>query len=187
MAYLGPDDIYLYALRAIERVKRKFPIADAVTFARILVALSFQESCIRKTTAEYACFDTEARPRRADGTLASSAFGLTQVLEGTQRSIEKMMKWPARPYADRSDPQYAMDLGAAYLGYLYNGGAKTPRGDWFKTLVAYHDGHYSKKGAGNAYAKRIYEHLKLFDFAAIARHNAMTIAALEFNNRAEFR
>lgn len=187
MAYLAPDDVYIHALRAIPKVTKKYPVADAVQFARVLVGLSFQESCIAKNTPGQTCFDTQARPLDKKGNAISSALGLTQVLNGTQRAIEKMMKWPARPLADRADAQYALDLAAAYLAYHYNSGNKKNRGDWYKALVAYHDGHYSKGGAGNTYARLVLGHLKRFDFAAIARRNGTTVAQLEFINRGEFR
>ncbi len=187
MAYLGPDEIYVLALRAIKRVTTKYPVADGVAFARLLVALSFQESCLNKGATDQKCFDTEARPRDAKGRLKSSAYGLTQVMEGTQRNIERFMKWPKRPLEDRSNPQYAMELSAAYMAYLYNGGDKTPSGDWYKTLVAYHDGHYSKGGVGHSYAKTVMGFLKRFDFAGIVKRLGSDVAMLEFDNRAEFR
>jgi hypothetical protein len=188
MAYIGPDSVYLHALRAIPKVTGKFPIADRVAFARILVGLAFQESCIRKNTANQVCFDTEARPLDKNGRAISSALGLTQVLERTQGWLEKIMKWPKQPLSRRTDPQYAMDLAAAYLAYLYSGGMKTPKGSWYKALVAYHDGHYSAKGAGHAYATMILKHIQGFDFAAIARRTSNpSIALLEYTNRTEFR
>ncbi|HVZ39942.1 MAG TPA: transglycosylase SLT domain-containing protein [Candidatus Kapabacteria bacterium] len=187
MALLGPDDIYLYALRAIPKVTWKYPVADEVQFARVLVALSYEESCRDKNAEGQVCFNSDARPVNKNGKRLSSALGLTQMLEGTQPWVEALMGWPERPLDDRSDPQYAEDLAAAYLAYLYNGGMKVPRGDWYKALVAYHDGHYSKGGAGNSYARTVIKYLKRFDFAEIARRNASTIAALEFINRGEFR
>lgn len=191
MAYLDNDDVYLLALRAIPKVTDRYPVADGNTFARILTGLSFQESCVNKKAKGYLCFDTEARPLNSKGTAISSALGLTQVLTGTQRAIEKLMHWPERSYSDRADPQYAMDLCAAYLAYFYNGGAKTPRGDWYKALVAYHDGHYSKGGAGNSYAKTVLKHVGLFDFAGVAKRKGTAagevFAGLQFQIRSEFR
>jgi hypothetical protein len=175
--------VYVLALRSIPKITGKYPVADARAFARILTALSFQESCLKKATKGYECFDTEARPSDK----SSSAYGITQVVEGTQRNVERLMKWPKRPLADRSDPQYAMDLSAAYLAYLYNGGDHTPPGDWWAALVAYHDGHYSKKGAGHTYAKIVMGNLKLFDFAGIVKSLGPDVAMLDYQNRAEFR
>ncbi|MEP7220486.1 MAG: transglycosylase SLT domain-containing protein [Bacteroidota bacterium] len=184
--YLGPDDIYTLALQAIPVVTAKYPVADQEEFARILTGVSYQESCIAKNPKSLTCFDTTARPYNKDGTLASSAYGITQVLKKTQRNIERFMKWPERPYDDRSDPMYDMLLAAAYLAYLYNGGDRTPRGDWHKALVAYHDGHYSAKGAGQTYARLIMGWLPRFDFAGISlRRN--NVSALIYDNRAEFR
>ncbi|MEP7217639.1 MAG: transglycosylase SLT domain-containing protein [Bacteroidota bacterium] len=184
--YIGPDDVYVLALQAIPIVTAKYAVDDQTKFAQILTGMAYQESCIAKSTKNLTCFDTEARPYNSKGELASSAYGITQILKGTQRNIERLMGWPERPLNDRSDPQYAVELAAAYLAYLYNGGDKTPRGDWTKALVAYHDGHYSKKGAGHSYAKLIMSWLPRFDFAGIAsrRNNARTLV---YNNRAEFR
>ena len=61
MAFLKPENVYILALQAIPKVTTKFPIADKLEFARILTGLSFQESCVKKTTKDYECFDTEAR------------------------------------------------------------------------------------------------------------------------------
>lgn|GEM_PF-3701672 len=206
MAYLNPDQVYYLALEAIPKVIEKYPVSNRLEFAKVLTGQAFQESCLDKKRP-YACFDTEAKPyaNKQRTKVKSTAFGLTQVLEGTQRAIERLMGWPQRPLDDRSNPVYALALAAAYMGYFYNGGAKTPRGDWHAALVSYHDGHYSKGGAGQTYAKLIKKHVGLFDLDnwgvrvdtdPAVRQSLIDIGAnitqggarwLEHLNRAEFR
>lgn len=154
---LSPAEVYNLARIAIPKISAKYPVRDAREFARWMVALSFQESCTAKNAANWRCFDTDA----AAG--VSSALGLTQVLKGTQRGIEKDMGWEERPFDDRRNPEYSMALGAAYIGYLL----KRNGGDWYKTFSAYHDGHYKAGGPGNAYARKIEGHYKMFPWDTI--------------------
>lgn len=180
MAYLAPDTVYQHALQGVARAAQHYAIPSQVALARVMVAQAFEESCIDKNTPGRVCFNTKAKA----GT--TSATGVWQQTKPTQRQIEKMMGWPQRPYADREDPQYSGELAAAYMAYFLNGARKTPKGDLHGALVAYHDGHWSKNGAGNAYARLILNnYYPLFDFAAMERSNSL-LDTLAFGARREF-
>lgn len=180
---LRPTAVYLFALRAIAVVREKYPVADEKYFARLLVCVSFQESCIAKTAAGFECFDTEAKAK------TTTATGLMQVLKGTQRAIEKFMGWPNRPLDDRKDPQYALMLGAAYLGYLYN--RKSNGKDWTRTIASYHDGHYKGSNSpGAKYAGLVLGHYAKFDWVKIEAEAAgidPMFAGLLWGARVEFK
>lgn len=180
---LKPSAVYDYALRAISTIRNKYPVSDERYFARLLVCISFQESCIAKNAVGFECFDTEAKAK------TTTATGLMQVLTGTQRYIEKLMKWPQRPFDDRKDPQYALELGAAYLGYLY--GRKANGKDWFRTIASYHDGHYKGSNSpGAKYARLVMGHYQKFDWNAIeieASRQSNTFASFLWNARPEFK
>lgn len=172
---LTPSEVYVLALLSTQKAQLKWNIPDPKAFARTLVGLAFQESCLNKGAEDLRCMDTDARPYNAKTKkYLSSALGLTQVLDGTQRAIERLMGadkplsgWSYKPGDARRNPLYAMDLAAAYMGYFVNGGAKTPKGSIPAALVAYHDGHYSKNGAGQSYARAIAKHIESFDWAVI--------------------
>lgn len=175
MAALAPHEVYTLALWAIPQVMWKYPVPDQTAFARVLVAQAFQESCTNKKAEGYKCFDPDASPK------SSSALGVWQTLKGTQRAIEKMMKWPQRPLDDRRIPSYSALLGAAYMGYQYS-----RYGDWRKALKAYHDGHWSKKKTkGDTYASLVLDkHMRLFDFTAMEQMPGVGVLAVV--NRTEF-
>jgi hypothetical protein len=170
---LKEHQVYLLALRAIPKVTKKYPVDDELGMARVLVGLAWQESK----------FDPKAANK------SSSARGLTQVLKGTQPAIEKLMGWPAKDPDARFDAQYAMDLAAGYMAYHYN--RKGSKGNWRKSLVAYHDGHYSANGAGVGYAKLILDqHMKLWNWAKVtedAQREDRSVAATTYAFREEFR
>lgn len=67
-----------------------------------------------------------AVPRDSDGNLLSSAKGLTQLIDGTARSLGVQ---------DPFDPEQNLNGGAKYLGQLYQ-----HFGDWDTAIAAYHDG-----------------------------------------------
>lgn len=154
---LSPAEVLNLARFALPKIWDKYPVANRYKFCRMMVALCYQESCINKNAPDWRCFDTEA----AAGT--SSALGLTQVLKDTQRYIESQMGWTARPLTDRKDPQYSLDLGSAYIGYLL----KRNGDDWYKTFSSYHDGHYRDGGPGNGYARKVLDHYDMFPWETI--------------------
>lgn len=67
-----------------------------------------------------------AVPRDNAGNLLSSAKGLTQLIDGTARSLGVQ---------DPFDPEQNLNGGAKYLGQLYQ-----HFGDWDTAIAAYHDG-----------------------------------------------
>lgn len=190
---LTPPEVWPFALFGVIAAQQKYDVGNPIEMAKWLTSLAFQESCLNKGAPEQRCFDTDARPYNAKTKkYLSSALGLTQVLKGTQHAIETLMGWPARSDDARSDPLYAMQLTGAYMGYFYNGGAKTPKANWYAALVAYHDGHYSKGGAGQSYAQKILRFKNTFDWDVIRQAAAGATAGIanaleEYAQRVEFR
>ena len=180
---LRPSQVLSHALIAIPKIRAKYPISDEKYFARLLVCIAFQESCIAKNAAGFECFDTEAKNRK------TTATGLAQVLKDTQPAIEKLMGWPKRSLDDRKDAQYALDLMAAYVAYHYH--RKASAKNFLRAIASYHDGHWAGDSSqGAKYAKTVFAHYAKFNWAAIEAEAGVTVpgfAAAFFAARAEFR
>jgi len=167
-------DVYRMALRALPKAEAKYPVANRLKLARMMVPLVRKESS----------FNTEAVPSKK--TSSGWAKGLTQVTEGTQRDIEKRMGWPERPYSARTDdPQYSIDLGVANMAYLLGKFSADMR----QALYHYNQGpaaKYSAKSYGVTYAAEILKDYDSFDFAALERQLEPSVAASLYTMRGEF-
>ncbi len=122
--------------------KIPFAVDSAINLGRITAAVAMKESTF-KTCVMNPC---------------STARGLLQILEKTQRAIEKMLGLKNVPIENIYLPDYAILLGATYLAYQY----KRYR-DWWKASHAYMQGSYNAKrpsSAGNAYANAVSANLK---------------------------
>lgn len=109
-----------------------------------------------------------AQPRNKDGSLQSSAYGYTQLLQGTARELG----------VDRTDWRANLDGGAKYLSSL----VKRFGGDYSLGVAAYHDGAgaVSRRGvsaAGADYQAKVAGYAKQFSvsgMAGAARDSAAT-------------
>lgn len=122
--------------------KIPFRVDSVVTLGRMVAAVAWKESTFR-TCVMNPC---------------STARGLMQVLEGTQRAIEKMVGQKSVPIEKIYEPDHAILLGATYLAYQYK-----RYGDWRKAAHAYMQGSYNAKkpsSDGNAYANAVIANVK---------------------------
>lgn len=122
--------------------KIPYRVDSAVNLGRMVAATAMKESTF-KTCVMNSC---------------STARGLLQILEGTQRAIEKMLGLKNIPFEKIYEPDYAILLGATYLAYQYK-----RYGDWWKASHAYMQGNYNAKRPskdGNAYANAVAANLK---------------------------
>ncbi len=169
-----PLDVYRMALRALPKVEAKYPVANRLKLARVMIPLVKREST----------FNTEAVP--AQKTSSGWAKGLTQVTEGTMRDIEKRMGWEERSYSARTDdPQYAIDLGVAHLAWLLS----RNKADFKRALYHYNQGPYAKyssKSYGEKYSTSILNDYDTYDFAALEQRLEPSVASTLIHLRGEF-
>lgn len=140
------------AYSASVKISDKFGV-PAEELANYLTAIAYVEST----------FDPNAKNKN------STARGLTQILINTQRWIETKLKSPFRPaiykaskypkapvtpYSEEDamyNPDFALMLGAYYLGYNYK-----RYNNWYKAITAYHLGSYDSKSAdGKVYLNKV--------------------------------
>lgn len=152
MATLDKNTVLKKALRASEIIGNKLGVPSE-ELAQYLTAIAYVEST----------FKDDATNK------SSTARGLPQVLINTQRWIEvklnvahpvamykasKYPKTPTTPYKEDDamfNPDYALLIGAYYLGYNY-----IRYNDWYKAITAYHLGSYNSKSSdGTLYKNKV--------------------------------
>ncbi len=161
--YFSYLDVYRIAYKVYDDLMKYKPgllnfNVDKQEFLKWFVALVYQESR----------FDIYAKNPK------STATGLTQVLKATREETErKHLGIPVRDQNAMFEPEYAILIGMAYLGYLSNR-PFTDKGDMKKIIVSYHDGSYTADGAGHEYYSLISQHYNEFqEQAKIAEQNFM--------------
>jgi soluble lytic murein transglycosylase-like protein len=158
MNRLTENQVYSYAMDWANAYASKVG-ADPQRLARTLMAIAKVESN----------YDASAKNKK------SSARGLMQMLINTQREVElkhakvpfavagmRASSFPKAPFVTGGpdamyDPNYSMQLAAAYLAYQY----KRYKGDWTKAIHAYNQGSYpgTRKNDGIAYVKKVNNNL----------------------------
>lgn len=156
---MNQTEVYNLARKWADEYSDKYNV-DPDMFAKMLVGIAKKESN----------FNEKAQNKK------STARGLMQMLICTQREVEaKRLKIPfavamfpcknytTAPVGSKSDdeifnPDYAMQLAAAELGYQYKRyKAKYPQTTWQVAVHAYNQGSYpgARKNDGLAYAKDV--------------------------------
>lgn len=146
MATLTAAEVHNLTL-SIARNALIYPV-DPVTIARTATAIAFIEST----------FNPDAKNK------SSSASGLMQITKATQKDVEKLLK--LRPDTQRQKifaPSYNILLGMNRLAYQL----RRYRGDYNKAIVAYNQGSYNTRAAGQAYLKHWASAYKKFNWPAI--------------------
>lgn len=121
---------------------------DPLTIARTATVIAYIEST----------FNTAAKNPK------STASGLMQLTKATQVDVEKLLK--VKPDTQRTkvfDPTYNILLGMTRLAYQL----RRYKGDYNKAIVAYNQGSYNTKSAGQAYLKKWAAAYKQFNWPSI--------------------
>lgn len=124
---LTRTEVFSMALAQAKVVQSKyFPTVNAGDLAQVATAIAFIESSFRPWVT-------------AGG---SSAAGLMQILDGTQKYIEKdLLKIQPRNGDERFKPNYALFLGIGYLAWQ----VKRYGGDFNKAVFAYNQGSWQRE------------------------------------------
>ena len=157
---LKPAQVYKIAAREAPKAAQRYGVRNYLRMAEVIVAIAKKESS----------YNSRAKNPR------STASGLMQILEGTQKAISRRM---GIPY-DRSkiwDPAYSIMLALDELGYQL----RRYGYDFNKAIIAYNQGNATTEKAlkaGATYLAAVNKTLGSIDFAALEREDAGDIAVL---------